>query len=75
MGALRQLDLICQRYDDAMEFLPTYKLWPLIRLSPWGGHSGAVQRERRNDRVQQTLMDLSPQVRRSMARAVLASET
>jgi Cdc6-like AAA superfamily ATPase len=72
--AARRLDVICQTYDDVIEFLPIHKLWPLIRLSPWQGHTFAAHRQRRYDRVQETLVSLSPLVRRSMARAALAVE-
>jgi hypothetical protein len=75
-SAVGRLDELCRAYDDVTEFLPTFKLDPLIQLGPWSAGSGAgvaeLSQSSRRRRVRAALDNLSPNVRRALPRSLSA---
>lgn len=70
------LDQICQSYDDVTEFLPSFKLDPLVALTPWtarGSTLGDVGKASRRARLRAALDNLSPRVRGAALRSLLGS--
>lgn len=70
------LDRICQSYDDVTEFLPSFKLEPLVLLTPWTARRGSVAdlgKTSRRAGLRAALDNLSPRVRRAAVRALAGS--
>lgn len=77
-AAENALDQICQSYDDVTEFLPSFKLDPLVALTPWTARRGPVAdlgRSSRRARLRAALDNLSPRVRRAAVRSLLGTGT
>ncbi len=70
----QRLEWLCQSYDDVVEFLPLFRLWPLTRSAASGRAGTEASQLSLRERVEAAVGNLSPRVQRALQRSVSARE-